>query len=255
MTMLVAERHEMIVRLVNERGSIRVSELSEICNVTEETIRRDLDRLEEAGRLIRSHGGAVSVSDPQPEIPYLEREVTRMEEKKRIAKQAVAYIEPHDRIILDASTTAWYMAAIVPDIPLTVLTNSIKVAMELSTKEKVEVISTGGTLAPRSLSFLGPSAERSLDQYHVDKVFLSCKGIHLERGISESNELQALVKKKMINISDKVFLLADTSKIGVQAFTYFAALSQIDEIITDDEVDALTIRQLEEKAIKVTVAP
>lgn len=252
--MLVAERHEMIVRLVNDRGSIRVSELSEICNVTEETIRRDLDRLEEAGRLVRSHGGAVSIGDQQPEIPYLEREVIRMEEKKRIARQAVAYIEPHDRIILDASTTAWYMAAIVPDIPLTVLTNSIKVAMELSTKEKVEVIATGGTLAPRSLSFLGPSAERTLDQYHVDKAFLSCKGVHLDRGISESNELQALVKKKMIEISDKVFLLADTSKFGVQAFTYFAKLREIDEIITDDEVDVATIRQFEEKSVKVKVS-
>lgn len=252
--MLVAERHEKIVRLVNERGSMRVSELSEICNVTEETIRRDLDRLEEAGRLMRSHGGAVSILDQQPEIPYLEREVTRMEEKKRIARQAVTYIEPNDRIILDASTTAWYMASIIPDIPLTVLTNSIKVAMELSTKERVQVISTGGTLAPRSLSFLGPSAERSLDLYHVDKAFLSCKGIHLERGISESNEMQALVKKKMISIADKVYLLADTSKMGVQAFTYFAGLQQIDEIITDGDLDPHQLRQLEERSVHVTVA-
>ncbi|MED1793666.1 DeoR/GlpR family DNA-binding transcription regulator [Brevibacillus nitrificans] len=253
--MLVAERHEKIVRLVNDRGSIRVSELSDICQVTEETIRRDLDRLEEAGRLLRSHGGAVSIAEHQPEIPYIEREITMMEEKKRIARKAVSNIEPNDRIILDASTTAWYMASIIPDIPLTVLTNSIKVAMELSTKEKVEVISTGGKLAPRSLSFLGPSAERSLDQYHVDKVFLSCKGIHLERGISESNEMQALVKKKMIGISDKVYLLADTSKFGVQAFTYFAELKQINEIITDDEIDALQVRQLQEKGVAVTVAP
>lgn len=253
--MLVAERHEKIVRLVNDRGSIRVSELSDICQVTEETIRRDLDRLEEAGRLLRSHGGAVSITEHQPEIPYIEREITQMEEKKRIARKAVSYIEPNDRIILDASTTAWYMASIIPDVPLTVLTNSIKVAMELSSKEKVEVISTGGKLAPRSLSFLGPSAERSLDQYHVDKVFLSCKGIHLERGISESNEMQALVKKKMIGISDKVYLLADTSKFGVQAFTYFAELKQIDEIITDNEIDALSVRQLEEKSVTVSVAP
>jgi DeoR/GlpR family transcriptional regulator of sugar metabolism len=101
---------------------------------------------------------------------------------------------------------------------------------------------------------LGPSAERTLDQYHVDKVFLSCKGIHLERGISESNEMQALVKKKMIDIADKVYLLADTSKFGVQAFTYFAALEEIDEIITDSELAPQECRQLEEKGIRVTVA-
>jgi DeoR family L-fucose operon activator len=172
--MLVAERYEKIVSLVKERGSIRVTELSELCQVTEETIRRDLDRLEISGRLRRSHGGAVSVKETQhPEIPYAEREITYAEEKKRIALEAIKRIGPKERIVLDASSTAWYMAQTVPDLPLTVLTNSIKVATELSSKEKIEVISTGGILAQRSLSFVGPLAERSLDAYHVDKVFLS----------------------------------------------------------------------------------
>lgn len=252
--MLVAERLEKIVRLVDEKGSIRVSELSEICNVTEETIRRDLDKLEQAGRLLRSHGGAVSLKDQQPEIPYSEREVHRKEEKKRIAELAVRYIQPHDKIILDASTTAWYVASIIPDIPLTVLTNSIKVAMVLSTKEKIEVISSGGILAARSLSYVGPRAEQFLEAYYVDKSFLSCKGVHTDRGVSESSEMQGLVKKKMIDISDKVYLLADSSKFGVQAFTQFASLEQIDEIITDDQVDPAYKAQLEERDVKVTIA-
>ncbi len=250
--MLVAERYEKIVELVNERGSIRVTELSEICQVTEETIRRDLDRLEEAGRLRRSHGGAVSVKDQQSEIPFFEREVTFAEEKKRIAQEAVKLIQPHDRILLDASTTAWYMASYLPDIPLTVLTNSIKAATELSNKEKVEVISTGGILAPRSLSFVGPLAERSLDMYHVEKAFLSCKGVHLKRGISESNELQARVKQKMIEMSDAVYLLADSSKFGVQAFTYVAGLNHVNTIITDRKVSADILEALSEKEIPVT---
>jgi DeoR/GlpR family transcriptional regulator of sugar metabolism len=226
--------------------------LSELCQVTEETIRRDLDRLEQAGRLRRSHGGAVSVKDQQPEIPYFEREVTRAEEKKRIADEAVKLIQPKDRILLDASTTAWYMAASMPDIPLTVLTNSIKVAMELSSKEKIEVISTGGILASRSLSYVGPLAERSLDAYHVDKAFFSCKGVHLERGISESNELQARIKHKMVGMADQVILLADSSKFGVQAFTHVADLSDINSIITDGRVSSDLLLQLKEKQIAVT---
>lgn len=250
--MLVAERYDKIVQLVNERGSIRVTELSELCQVTEETIRRDLDRLEQAGRLRRSHGGAVSVKDQQPEIPYFEREVTRADEKKRIAEEAVKLIHPKDRILLDASTTAWYMAASMPDIPLTVLTNSIKVAMELSSKEKIEVISTGGILASRSLSYVGPLAERSLDAYHVDKAFFSCKGVHLERGISESNELQARIKHKMVGMADQVILLADSSKFGVQAFTHVADLSDIHTIITDGRVSSELLLQLKEKQIAVT---
>ncbi|MDF2663358.1 MAG: DeoR family transcriptional regulator [Paenibacillus sp.] len=251
--MLVAERYEKIVQLVNERGSIRVSELSELCEVTEETIRRDLDRLEQSGRLRRSHGGAVSVRDQQqPEIPYAEREITQAEEKKRIAREAVKRIAPNGRILLDASTTAWYMAANLPDLPLTVLTNSIKVAMELAGKEKIEVISTGGILAARSLSYVGPLAERSLDAYHVDLAFLSCKGVHLERGISESNELQGRIKQKMIGIAERVVLLADSSKFGVQAFTHVAPLHKVHEIVTDSELDRVTTEQLQSLGITVT---
>lgn len=253
--MLVAERYEKIVGLVNERGSIRVTELSELCQVTEETIRRDLDRLEQAGRLRRSHGGAVSVKDQpqQPEIPYAEREITHAEEKRRIAQEAVSQIKPKDRILLDASTTAWYMASYLPDFPLTVLTNSIKVATELSSKEKIEVISTGGLLAQRSLSFVGPLAERSLDMYHVDKVFFSCKGVHLDRGISESNELQARIKQKMIGMADSVILLADASKFGIQAFTHVAELGEIDTIITDRRLPQETLQALaERKSIAVS---
>ncbi|WP_282937271.1 DeoR/GlpR family DNA-binding transcription regulator [Paenibacillus sp. RC67] len=250
--MLAAERYEKIVSVVNQRGAIRVSELSELFQVTEETIRRDLDRLEQAGRLTRSHGGAVSIKDDQqPEIPYFEREITHAEEKKRIAQEAIKLIGPKDRILLDASSTAWYMAAEVPDLPLTVLTNSIKVATELSKKEKIEVISTGGILAQRSLSFVGPLAERSLDTYHVDKVFLSCKGVHLERGISESNELQARVKERMIGMADEVILLADSSKFGVQAFTHVADLSEVNTIITDRHIAQETLEQLQNRGISV----
>jgi DeoR family L-fucose operon activator len=250
--MLVAERYEKIVGLVNDRGGIRVSELSELCQVTEETIRRDLDRLEQAGRLRRSHGGAVSVKDnQQPEIPYSEREITHAEEKKRIAQEAIKRIALKDRILLDASSTAWYMAADLPDQPLTVLTNAIKVATELSSKEKIEVISTGGILAQRSLSFVGPLAERSLDAYYVNKVFLSCKGVHLDRGISESNELQARIKEKMIGMADEVILLADSSKFGVQAFTHVADLSEVDVIITDRRIARETLERLQDRGITV----
>lgn len=249
--MLVAERYEKIVKLVGERGSIRVSELSELCQVTEETIRRDLDRLESEGRLRRSHGGAVSIKEQQSEIPYFEREVTNAEEKKRIAQEAVGWIQPHDRVLLDASSTAWYMASYLPDIPLTVLTNSIKVATELSGKEKIVVISTGGQLARGSLSYVGPLAERSLDAYHVDKLFLSCKGVHLERGISESNEMQALVKKKMIDIAEQVILLADSSKFGVRAFTHVAELTEADAVITDRGLSPDTVSQLQERGFSV----
>jgi DeoR/GlpR family transcriptional regulator of sugar metabolism len=168
-----------------------------------------------------------------------------------IAIEAIKRIQPKDRIVLDASSTAWYMASDVPDLPLTVLTNSIKVAMELSNKEKIEVISTGGILAQGSLSFVGPLAERSLYTYHVDKVFLSCKGVHLDRGISESNELQARIKERMIGIADEVILLADSSKFGVQSFTHVVDLSNVEVIITDHRISKETLEQLQDRGITV----
>ncbi|MGE6228880.1 DeoR/GlpR family DNA-binding transcription regulator [Paenibacillus chitinolyticus] len=250
--MLVAERWQKILALVNERGSIRVTELSELCGVTEETIRRDLDRLESEGRLMRSHGGAVRVGESQPEIPFKERETVHADLKRSIAREAVKHIRENDRIILDASTTAWYMAQILPDEPLTVLTNSIQVAVELSSKEKIQVVSTGGRLLPQSLSYAGPLAERSLDTYHVDKAFLSCKGVHTARGISESSELQALVKAKMVAISDEVFLLADHSKFGLQSFAHVASWERIGHVITDSSTSADSLEALREKGVKVT---
>lgn len=250
--MLIVDRYEKIVELINERGSMRVTELSVLCEVTEETIRRDLDRLEKAGRLLRSHGGAVSLRERQPETPYTEREVMNAGEKQRIAREAVLMIKPGERIILDASTTAWYVASHLPNMPLTVLTNSMKVASELSNKERIEVISTGGQLSRSSMSFVGHLAERSLDLYHVDKLFFSCKGFHLEHGVSESNELQAMVKRKMIRIADQAILMADSSKFGLQAFTHVAATEELNGIITDFRPDEEQMKLLQGMDIAVT---
>ncbi|MBT2648494.1 DeoR/GlpR transcriptional regulator [Bacillus sp. ISL-34] len=251
--MLIAQRHQKIVELVNERSSIRVTELSEIFSVTEETIRRDLEKLEKETKLIRSHGGAVSLQEDDSEIHFSERAITNVNEKKVIAYEAAKRVVEGDRIILDASTTAWYMSKALPNIPLTVITNSTKVVMELSKKEKIEVISTGGRLLSKSLSFVGPIAEKSLTMYHVNKTFLSCKGIHLEEGLSDSNEGQALLKKKMIERSDAVILMVDSSKFGKKAFSLIVPPSEVDEVITDREIDEVSRKSLEKRNVKVTI--
>ena len=249
--MLVAERHEKITNLVNEKGSIRVSELSQIFKVTEETIRRDLEKLENDGKLQRSHGGAVSIKEHDSEAPYFEREIRNVKEKIAVAEKAVKFVSTNDRIILDASTTAWYMAKRLPDIPLTVLTNSMKVAMELVNREKISVITVGGSLLQKSLSFVGPQTNNALDYYHVNKAFISCQGIHAQRGISDSSEMQALVKKKMIEIADEIYLLADYTKFGVQAFSRVATMEAIHYVITDSKTEEEQIQELTELQIKV----
>jgi len=252
-TVLVADRQRKVVALVNEKLSIRVSELSRIFEVTEETIRRDLEKLEREELLQRSHGGAVSIEKNQSEIPYIEREILHASEKKNIAIKAVKGINQGDQIILDASTTTWYMAKELEDMPLTVITNSIKIAIVLSKKEQIKVISTGGILLSKSLSYVGPLAERSLDNYHVNKAFISCKGVHLEKGLSDSVESQALLKKKMMKIADKTILLADSSKFGVRTFVQIANINQLDEIITDGGLSTTYREEIKERNMPITI--
>lgn len=254
--MLVAERQHKIVNLVNEKKSVRVSELSKMFSVTEETIRRDLEKLEGEEKLVRSHGGAVSVNQNDSlEIPYSEREIMNVREKQEIALEAVKHLKEGDKIILDASTTAWYMAKSLPDVTLTVLTNSIKVAMELSKKDKVTVISTGGTLLSKSLSFVGPSAESSLNTYHFNKAFISCKGLHLEHGLSESDEQQSRIKTKMLESADVVFIMIDHSKFGVKAFSKISNFDYVDHIITDSKTDDTVLQKLRERELNVIEVP
>lgn len=247
--MLVAERHRKIVEVVNEKLSVRVTELSKIFHVTEETIRRDLEKLEKENLLRRSHGGAVSIQDEQTEVSYAEREITNAMEKKAIAIEAVKLIEPGDQIVLDASTTAWYMAKEMPDVPLTVITNSIKVAVELSKNEQVKVISTGGMLLAKSLSYVGPLAERSLNMYHVNKAFISCKGVHIDGGLSDSNEWQALLKRQMMGIADQTILMADSTKFGVRTFAHISDMKQVSYVLTDSKLNESYIHALEEKGV------
>lgn len=237
--MLVQQRYDNIIKRLNELGSVRVAELSKVYGVTEETIRRDLQQLERLGKLRRSHGGAVKATEVEErsEVPYFEREVMHVAEKRKIAEEAVQHIAAHERIILDASSTAWYMAAIMPNIPLTVLTNSIKIATELVNKPNMTIISTGGTLMSSSLSYIGPFAERFLEQYYVDKAFISCKGIDLKRGISEIDEFQGRMKQGMIDIAQKVYVMADFSKFGVNSFTHVAPCDAIDVLIADKKAD------------------
>lgn len=251
--MLVAERHRKIIEVVNEKLSVRVTELSKLFNVTEETIRRDLEKLEKENLLHRSHGGAVSIQGEQSEVSYTEREIINSFEKKAISHEAVKLIFPGEQIALDASTTAWYMAKEMPDVPLTVITNSIKVAIELSKKEQIKVISTGGLLLPKSLSYVGPLAERSLKTYHVNKAFISCKGVHIEGGLSDSNEWQALLKSQMMSISNQTILMADSTKFGVQTFAHISNIEQIDLFITDSKMDESCQKALHDKGVQLKI--
>lgn len=239
--MFAEERHQEILKILNDERTVRVNHLSKLFSVTEETIRRDLEKLEIEQKLKRTHGGAIVAAlfngTDDDDIPFQDRKTTMIKEKKGIAKEAVKLIEEHDILFLDAGSTALYLAKALPDIPLKVLTNSLLVANELNKKKNIQLILTGGNLTQHSLSLVGPTTIRSIQSYHVNKMFFSCKGLDKERGISDSNEQQAAVKRAVMEIAEKVILLVDHSKINKRVFVYIDSLRALDYIVVDSLVE------------------
>ena len=158
-----------------------------------------------------------------------------------------------DTIILDASSTAWHLTRLLPDVPMVVLTNSSQVAVSLARHKHVKVIVSGGILSPASLSFVGPLAEETLSRYHADKAFLSCRAADVAHGVSDANELQAMVRRCMLKISDRHILMVDHSKLDRRALATIAPLSDFHEVITDGQTTPAQRAALATKVGKVTV--
>lgn len=233
--MLQDERLSLIINHLNRQQIVSVNELVALCNVTSETIRSDLKKLEKMNLLTRRHGGAIK-SALHEETPHLQRELTNKELKTAIAKKIVEEIELYDQIILDASSTSLCVSQALPNMPLTILTNSLLIQNELAGKDKIDVVSIGGTLLRSSLCFVGYTASLTLNNYHVNKSFISCRGIHHTLGASEPNELAVMVKRKMIEVADVSYLMMDSTKFGVQDFIQVASLDAFSYIFTDSHI-------------------
>ncbi|QTL96727.1 DeoR family transcriptional regulator [Iocasia frigidifontis] len=251
--MLAEERRQEILRLLDNKDSVHVSDLSKILDVTEETIRRDLDVLDKKKLLKRIHGGAVPlVSNSKNELNFNIRQNKKIKEKKQIAAKAIELIEEGDTIFLDASSTSLFLARELKKTQnITVVTNSIRIIFELSDLNNITVISTGGILRPNSLSFVGPLANETLKKYFADKIFASCKGIAVDYGATDSNELEIEVKQNMIKQSKKVIILSDHSKVNEIGLTQFASIEEIDTLITDELVDKNSLKNFEEAGLTV----
>lgn len=249
--MLTVERHREILSRVETSGSATVKGLARDLEVAEETIRRDLEKLSGEGRLIRIRGGALRIEDDRREIPFDIREIVNLEEKRAIAALAVRHLAEGDVIALDASSTARELARVIPDIPLTIVTNSIAVTTTLMDRSRVRVVSTGGMLDSPSLSYIGSPAEEALERFNIKKLFLSCKGFDLSRGLSVATDEHARIKRLMMELAERTFLLIDNSKFGVKAVEFFASTTDVDVVITDSGTDPGMIEKLKKMGIVV----
>jgi len=251
---LAKERHRIILNKVQDAGCVRVAALAKELIVTEETIRRDLEKLDSEGKLQRIHGGAVTIEHDRRELPLGIRETVKIHEKRAIAEACIKYIGEGDVIALDASSTAGELAKCLPDIPLTVVTNSVAVATILADRSRIRVVSTGGILDSPSLSYIGPIAEQTLERFHIRKLFFSCKGLDLERGLSVTADEHAGIKRKMLDLCETAYLLADGSKFDTKAVEFFGSVQDIDVIITDNTTDKNIIEKLRAMGVTVDVA-
>lgn len=253
--MFAPERHQYILRLLRENGAVLVSKLSVEMGVTEETVRRDLEKLEKQEALRRTHGGALPMDESSYEMSLHKRKQTNVEAKERLAKAAIEYVASGDTIFLDASTTTFFMARELKKMKqVTVITNSVRVVDELADADAVKVIAVGGLVSPNR-SFVGSLAETAIqNNYFANKMFFSAKGVTAEAGILESNEQECAIKQRMMENAKERFFLCDSAKIGHVGFVKLASFEQIDRFLTETELPDDLCETLTEHQVDVELA-
>lgn len=249
--MLAIDRQRRILELLHEAGSLRTTEIATELSVTDETVRKDFETLEQRGDLIRTHGGASRPLRIREDLPFTERQAVRLDEKRVIARLAAARIQPNEIIFLDASSTVLTLTEFLPEIPLTILTNALNVFTALSDRSNIDLVCTGGLFDSKSRSFIGLTAEKSLQRYNIHRMFFSGNGLHLERGVSESNARQAAFKERVIANAEDVVFLADHTKLAQKAAFFFADVADLTCLITDEASDPEFLGKLVERGVEV----
>lgn len=236
--MLAIERRKEILEKLQAEHRVVVSELSQSYGVSEETIRRDLEKLENEGYAIKSYGGAVINENASLDFSFNVRKNRNIAGKQLIARLASRMVHDGDSLMLDASSTAVYIArALKEKKNLIVITNSIEIIIELLDMTDWKVLSTGGASRVSSYALVGPQTDKMLRDYHVDRAFVSCKGFDLDAGFTDSDELHANNKKTMMDAAKEKILVVDSSKFGETAFVSIGALADINVVVTDKKPD------------------
>lgn len=255
--LLGEERRRKILELLDREGRVMVDDLVRRFRVSAVTARADLDALAGRGSLVRSHGGAVRLVSPAHDYPLKFKEGLHQAEKVRIAGTAVQLIQPGQTILLDSGTTTGQIARQIRMRklkPLTVITNALNIALELAEFQGVSLIMIGGILRHVSNSFVGPQAERMLQDLHADHCFLAVDGLDPETGLSTPDVLEAQLNQQMIRVSSQVTAVADASKFGRRSLSVICGVERVKRIITDERVTPATLAALQARGVEVIVA-
>lgn len=266
------ERKANILNLLKLKGRVNVNELAESMSITPETVRKDLRELEQEGLLNRTHGGALPINTvitaPEQtenyntvtgaEAPIQVRKSKTVSEKNLICQKAAAHIRNGDTIYVDNSSTTLYLPKYIPDyINVTIITNSIKFILEVASlnNPNLQVICLSGFLNINNLSLYGSRALKSAEEFFPNKAFVSCAGISPISKVTDTSLNEVDTKRTLMSKSEKVYLLADSTKIGCTAPYYLSDFNIIDYFITDSNISAEQLQSIsQEQSIEVEVA-
>jgi len=251
----ITDRHQLILKKLQEDGRVTIQQLSDQMDVSGVTIRKDLRLLEDKSLIFLTRGGA-SVNNPYTiERGINEKELIKSEEKKKIARAALSFINQNDSIIIGSGTTVFELARCLhPAKRLTVITPALKVALELCNRPNVEVLQLGGMIRPNSSSVAGFLAENVLEGISCGILFLGVDGIDLDFGLSITNLAETSLDQKMMDAAQKIVIMADSTKFGQRGLGRICSIDQIQYIITDNGVSSAIVKQLEERGVKVIIA-
>lgn len=250
--LLQPERLDKIKSIIEEKKNVKVSELGRICEVSENTIRRDLIELTEMGYCYRTKGGATLLERGHDKTPFTNRLALHHGSKYDIARKAAGLVRSGSTIIIDSGTTAVELARELADRHhITVITPSLAAADILSGHPDITLILPGGIVDPFSCSLTGYPAENFFTGVHADMLFLAVKAISPETGLSDHTITESSVKQQMLKAADKVIVLADHSKLGKTALSRICPIDAVDTLITDEKASPELISQLEAAGINI----
>lgn len=249
-----SDRQNQIIALITKQGTVKNTQLMENFGISIETVRRDLEYLEQQGYLRRVYGGAVVNNSLHSEPEYASRSKFRAPEKNAIAVAAAELICPDDTVYLGVGTTVQAMVPYMKGLgEFAVFTNALRTAVALSEIPGCTVMLPGGQLRSKELTLSGFPSEENLDHFNVDKAFIGIGGI-TEEGVTDFHTSEARVHRKLIQNARQAIVLADSSKLGVRAMNKVCSLSEIDIVITDFNASKQDVKALERAGVKVIVA-
>lgn len=259
--MLVEQRYQRIIDLMQADGSVRVSELKKNLGVSPETIRRDLENMEQQGLIRRTRGGAflnmevlqAGGNDKAVYTPFGKRELENLESKMEIADFAVRFINEGESIALDSGTTSYELARVIKKRfrNLTVVTNSLAIANELSDAPGITLIVTGGVYRPEESAFASDMAGLIFSKLSINTFFLTTCGISVEKGVTYQRMDEIIVQEKMMEASEKTIVIADSSKLGINSLVKMCDINRVSFIITDSTAKPGQIAPFEDAGVMV----